>query len=226
MEYAFISIKLLAGFILLFFLVHIVGKKMIKQITPFHFISAIVLSELVGDATYNKDVTLFNLSFAIILWGVILFIIEWAAMHITKFRRFAEGEPSMLIENGEINFSTLKSCRMNLSQLQSMLRQSETFSIREVAYCFLEPNGSLSIMKKPPYQKIVQQDLSMPTTKAELPVALIRDGKPVQKNLKQLGKNNSWLQEQLIAQNIHNISEVIFADWAECKLHAIRYVPR
>ncbi|WLV24471.1 DUF421 domain-containing protein [Aciduricibacillus chroicocephali] len=223
MEYAFITIKLLTGFILLFFLVHIVGKKMIKQITPFHFISAIVLSELIGDATYNKGVSVFQIAFAILFWGVILFVIEWVAMHLTKFRRFAEGEPSMLIEDGVVNFSTLKSCRMNLSQLQSMLRQSETFSIREVAYCFLEPNGSLSIMKKPTYQKTVQQDFSMPFKKAELPLALIRDGILIPKNLEELGKDEAWLHQQLYKQNIQSIGEVIFADWAENSLYAIRY---
>ena len=42
---------------------------------------------------------------------------------------------------------------MNLNQLQSMLRQSETFSIREVAFCYLEPNGSISILKKPRIKK-------------------------------------------------------------------------
>lgn len=46
---------------------------------------------------------------------------------------------------------------MNINQLQSLLRQSETFSIREVAYCYLEANGSISILKKSKYQKLLRK---------------------------------------------------------------------
>lgn len=128
----------------------------------------------------------------------------------------------MVIENGEINFVALKDCRMNLSQLQSLLRQSETFSIREVAYCFVEPNGSLSILKKPPYQKPVQQDFNFPAASAELPLALIRDGKPIHKNLHQVGKDCDWLEAQLSMQGIHHVADVLFADWAENSLYTIQ----
>lgn len=34
------------------------------------------------------------------------------------------------------------------------LRQSETFSIREVAYCYLEPNGAISVLKNHLNKKI------------------------------------------------------------------------
>lgn len=222
MEYIHVAAKLITGFTLLFLLVHTVGKKIIGQITPFHFISAIVLSELVGNATYNKEVSLFYIPFAVLLWGAILYALETISMKLPSFRRTVEGEPSMVIENGQIHFETLKDCRMNLSQLQSLLRQSETFSIREVAYCFIEPNGSLSILKKTPYQKPVQQDLNMTPKTVELPIALIRDGEVIEKNLLQIGKDSNWLQRQILNQGIEQSTDIVFADWAENRMYIIK----
>ena len=49
------------------------------------------------------------------------------------FRGIFQGKPSALIRNGKVDREELKKNRMNLNQLQSLLRQSETFSIREVA---------------------------------------------------------------------------------------------
>jgi len=222
MEYFYIAAKLITGFALLFLLIHTVGKKMIGQITPFHFISAIVLSELIGNATYNKDVSLIYIPFAILLWGAVLYTVEAISMKSPRFRRTIEGEPSMVIENGQIHFDTLKDCRMNLNQLQSLLRQSETFSIREVAYCFIEPNGSLSILKKAPYQKPVQHDLNLVPKKTELPIALIRDGQVIEKNLKQINKEANWLKCELQNQGIQQAEDIVFADWVENSMHIIK----
>lgn len=63
---------------------------------------------------------------------------------------------------------------MNINQLQSLLRQSETFSIREVAFCYLEANGSISVLKKKKYQKTTQEDFNMPAKPVYVPVTLIR----------------------------------------------------
>lgn len=42
--------KLTIEFVLLFFLIRIVGQKIMGQFTPFHFIAAFMLSELLGNA--------------------------------------------------------------------------------------------------------------------------------------------------------------------------------
>lgn len=79
------------------------------------------------------------------LWGLLLFIVEYLGQKFLFFRGAFEGKPSPLIKNGIVDREELKKNKMNISQLQSLLRQSETFSIREVAFCYLEVNGSISI---------------------------------------------------------------------------------
>ncbi|AZV42668.1 membrane protein [Peribacillus asahii] len=153
MKIMHLTIELIAGFFLLFIIIKFVGKKIINQITPFTFISAIVLGELLGNALYDHQIGILYVIYSMVLWGILLFIVEYLGQKSLWFRGLFEGKPSALIKNRVVDREELRKNRMNINQLQSLLRQSETFSIREVAFCYLEANGSISILKKPQYQK-------------------------------------------------------------------------
>ena len=72
-----LTVELVIGFFFLFIIVMIVGRKIINQITPFTFIAAIVLGELLGNALYDDNVSTFYIIYAMTLWGILLFIIEY-----------------------------------------------------------------------------------------------------------------------------------------------------
>lgn len=215
MKIAYLTIDLVVGFFFLFIIVKFVGKKIINQISPFTFIAAIVLGELLGNALYDHKVGVFYIIYAMSLWGVLLFTVEYLSQKFLGFRGLIEGKPSALIKNGVVDREALKKNRMNLNQLQSLLRQSETFSIREVAYCFLEANGSLSIMKKSKYQKITQEDINLPSTAVYVPVTLIRDGEVLWDEIKDLGFDESWLKSQLASHNVTEYQNVFIAEWLQ-----------
>ncbi|HZH58253.1 MAG TPA: DUF421 domain-containing protein [Metabacillus sp.] len=215
MELILISIKLVIGFFLLFLLIRVIGRKLIDQFTPFHFISAIVLSELVGNAIYEKRVPISYILFTILLWGGLLFLVEYIGQKSLFLRRMFEGKPSMVIQNGQIDFEQLKKSRMNMNQLQSLLRQSEIFSIREVAFALIEPNGSISVLKKARYQKTTLQDFNMPPHPVYLSITLIKDGILIKEHLKEINKDEQWLKNQLLTHSIYNIEDVLFAEWLE-----------
>ncbi|MGG1369742.1 DUF421 domain-containing protein, partial [Priestia megaterium] len=176
MKIMYLTIELTVGFFLLFIIVKFVGKKIINQITPFTFIASIVLGELLGNALYDHQIGVFYIIYSMGLWAILLFIVEYLGQKYLWFRGMVEGKPSALINNGRVDYEELKKNRMNINQLQSLLRQSETFSIREVAFCYLETNGSISILKKTKYQKTTQEDFNLPITPIYVPITLIRDG--------------------------------------------------
>ncbi|MBG9691393.1 membrane protein [Lysinibacillus sphaericus] len=215
MNVFYLTIEIVIGFFLLFILVKIVGKKLINQVSPFTFIAAIVLGELLGNALYDEKVGVLYIIYSMVLWALLLLIVEILGQKFLKLRLIFEGKPSVLIRDGVINREQLKKNRMNINQLQSLLRQSETFSIREVAYCYLESNGSISILKKSPYQKTTREDFNKPLKKVHVPVTIIRDGKLLVNELRDIGKNEEWLKVQLKTQNIMDIRDVFIAEWLE-----------
>ncbi|MFB4164974.1 YetF domain-containing protein [Alteribacillus sp. JSM 102045] len=66
-----------------------------------------------------------------ILWGGLLFLVEYLSQKSLPFRNTFDGKPSLIIRNGKIDFEELKHNRMNINQLQSLLRQSEVFLYRK-----------------------------------------------------------------------------------------------
>jgi len=198
---------------MLFIVVKIVGRKIITQVTPFTFITAIVIGEILGNALYDPRTGVSEVIFSMCLWGLLLLIVEFIGQKFLWFRGLVEGKPAALINNGKIDREELKKNRMNLNQLQSLLRQSETFSIREVAFCYLEPNGSISILKKAKYKKTTLEDLQLPDKQVYVPVTLIRDGDVLWDEVGDIGFDESWLKKQLQSHGIHDYSDVFIAEW-------------
>lgn len=104
---------------------------------------------------------------------------------------------------------------MTLNQLQSLLRQSETFSLREVAFCYLEANGSISVLKKSRYQKTTREDFHLSPHAVNVPTTVIRDGEVLTDELRELGKDEAWLQRELRAFGVTSYQEVLVAEWLE-----------
>ncbi|MCE7790878.1 DUF421 domain-containing protein [Salipaludibacillus sp. CUR1] len=208
-----LTLKLITGFFMLFLITRILGKTTIKQLTPFDFVSAIVLSELLGNGVYESNIPLSYIAYAIILWGVLLVVMEKGLLKSKKIRGTMEGNPSIVIRDGIIDRRELKKNRMNVNQLLSLLRQSEIFSIREVAYAILESNGGLSIMKKSKYKKVSIDDLQLPEKPVYLPASLILDGEILEDNLRDLGFTRPWLTNQLTSLGYYDIKEIMYADW-------------
>ncbi|MCP3739833.1 YetF domain-containing protein [Rossellomorea sp. BNER] len=215
MNLTYLTLELICGFFLLFLIIKLLGKKIINQITPFTFIAAIVLGELLGNALYDDKVGVRYIFYSMCLWGFLLFVVELASQKFLKLRLLFEGKPSVLIRNGIVNREQLKKNRMNLNQLQSLLRQSETFSIREVAYCYLEANGSISLLKKTPYQKTTQEDFNLSYKPVHVPVTLIRDGELLTDELLDIDRSEEWLLVQLKSQGIEDPKDVFLAEWLE-----------
>ncbi|MFC3038738.1 DUF421 domain-containing protein [Virgibacillus xinjiangensis] len=215
MDIVSLTTEILVGFFLLFVIIKFAGKKIINQVTPFTFIAAIVLSELLGNALYEETVGLFYIMYAMGLWGGLLVFVEYMGQKFLWFRGVSEGKPSALIERGMVSREALRKNGMNLNQLQSLLRQSEIFSVREVAFCYLEANGAISVLKKSKYQKTVQDDFHMPIQQVEVPITFIRDGKILWDELEEAGFDEAWLQTQLTKQGINRRKNVFLAEWLE-----------
>ncbi|HHW39377.1 MAG TPA: DUF421 domain-containing protein [Bacillales bacterium] len=215
MKVSHLTIELVVGFFLLFFIVKFVGRKIIRKITPFTFISSIVLGEILGNALYEQNIGIGYVIYSMGLWGLLLYTIEFLSQKFLTFRGFVEGKPAVLIRNGVIDREQLKKCGININQLQSLLRQSETFSVREVAYCYLEANGSLSILKKPKYQKTTLEDFKLIGKPAYIPVTFIRDGVVLWDELQDIGFDEVWLKKQLLAYDVSDYKNVFLAEWLE-----------
>jgi uncharacterized membrane protein YcaP (DUF421 family) len=212
-----ILVELVSGLFLLFSITKILGKTQFSQVTPFDFISALMLGELVGNAVYDDKISIWEIAFAIFVWGVLIYILEMLTQKFKGTRKFLEGEPSVVIRKGQISYLSLKKLRLDINQLQSLIRQQGYFSIQEVEYAIMETNGKVSVLPKSDYDTPKKSDLNLPSQSVVLPVTMIIDGEVIYDNLKDAGFDETWLKDQLAKQNITNYKDVLYAEWLENK---------
>ncbi len=212
-----VTIRILTGLAVLFTVTKILGKTQISQITPFDFISSIVIGEIFVHGVFDEKLNLFSLIYPIMLWGVLIFIFELLAEKSLKIRDFFEGSPAVIIRDGQIDRKEMKRNKINLDQLLNLLRQKGVFSISEVKYGILELNGSLSVLKSSPEDNPTRKDLNLPEKPVFLPLTLISDGKVLLNNLQGAGFDMAWLENQLRLQGINNVKNVFYAEWRKDK---------
>lgn len=224
MEFYKILVELVVGYVSLFALTKILGKTQITQITPFDFISALVIGELVGNAVFDENVGIKEIVFSVFCWCILIWTTELATQKFKRVRKFVEGEPSIVIHKGKIIYDQLKKNHLDINQLQHLLRSKGIFSIRECDYALLETDGSISVLKKSIFDTPNRQDLSLAPEKVNLPITLVIDGEAIFDNLATISKDIHWLQEELKHHGISDIKDVLYVEWEEEKaLHIQMY---
>lgn len=210
-----LTIELIFGFFGLLLFTRLIGKTQITQLNAFDFISALIMGELLGNAIYDDDVGLVEIFFAITVWGLLIFAIQLVGQKSIRLRSLLEGKPSLIIQRGIIDRQELKKNRININELQTLLRDKDVFSIREVEYAILEQNGSLTVLRKPEFDTPTLKDLNLPLTSKSLPKLLVSDGVILNHGLLKIGKNESWLETELKQQGFLNLDNVFYAEWRE-----------
>lgn len=207
------SLRTLIGFAVLLILTRLLGKKLLGQLTIFTYITGIAMGNIAGDMVVHRDIKLIDGLAGLIVWAFLTFLVEYMSLKSSKARVLLDGEPTIVIKKGVIMQKALASQRLNMDDLTMLLRVNNVFSIKEVDYAILEPNGQLSVLKKPDLEAVSRRDMKIAALeRTSLPAEIIVDGRLVEKNLKEFNLNNDWLNVQFKNAGVNSINEVFFAE--------------
>jgi len=196
-----IAVKLIVGALGIFTLLRIVGKKAMSEVTPFDLIYTIILGALVEEAIYDNQVNILHVLFAILLWGIIVFIVEKIVQRADKLSTVLQGEPAVLIEKGKLNMYELNKNYFDMEQLRTMLRMKGIHSINDVYYAVLEVSGDLTVTTK--------ESMEIPT------FLLLEHGNIKKRTLNSLDKDENWLRSELSKKGYDNVEDLIYVEWNE-----------
>jgi uncharacterized membrane protein YcaP (DUF421 family) len=70
-------------------------------------------------------------------------------------------------------------------------------------------------LKKIKISKTTREDFQLPPQSVYVPITLIRDGKLLVDELRELGKDEGWLQRELRAYGVASYQEVLIAECLE-----------
>ena len=196
-----IASKLVVGLIGLLLVTRLLGKKTLSEITPFDLIYTLVLGGILEESLYDDKINVLHFLFAVALWEIMIYLLETVVQKKDKVNNFIKGIPSVLIYEGELNLSEIKSNHIEMEQLRSMLRSQNCFSLRMVKYAVLEIGGSVSVMK----ESEGNEEFSY----------LLVDEKVIEMNtLQSIGKDKKWLTESLKEKGYPNLEDIVYAEWS------------
>ena len=127
--------------------VRLSGKREVGQMTPFDLVLLLLISNSVQNAMTGPDTSLYGGVAAACTLLVLNYLIANLSGANRRFRKFIQGEPSLLIHDGQIMEAHMAREHVSMDELQRALRERGIASYHDVALAVLEVDGSISCLK-------------------------------------------------------------------------------
>lgn len=210
MDLVMIFIRTLFFYFFIFIVYRIMGKREVGQLGIIDLIVSILIAELVVISIEDYDNNIFKSIVPILTLLILQVSLALLTLKKTKFRIFLDGNPSVIIKAGNVNYKEMIKQKYNLDDLMVQLREKGYSSIEEIEYAILENNGTLSVF---PYTKNKKG--------SPLPLPLILDSTIQKDTLKLLNKDESWVNNLLQKKNI-KLEEVFYAFYKDNNIFIIK----
>ncbi|MBS4196895.1 DUF421 domain-containing protein [Lederbergia citri] len=207
-------VKLVLGLLALLIVTRLLGKKEMGQFTPFDFVYALILGALLEESLYDEKISVFQMLFGVTVWGILIYIVEILAVKSRPIRKILKGEPSIIVQDGNLDMKVMKKNHIEMEQLRSMLREQGVFSLSEVRDLYLEPGGTISIKKHSKTEPPAAETLNIEVADEAPSILLVDEGKIKKENLQYAGKSSKWLKDALQKEGYPIITEIFVAEWS------------
>lgn len=192
-----VTIRALISLITLFLVTKMLGKKQVSQLSLFDYVIGISIGNFAAELTVNLDSNVLHGTLAVIIFGLVAYLISILTMKSIALRRFFMGIPTVIIHDGNLILDGLKKVKYDINDLLEQCRSQGFFDISEIAYAIMEADGKLSILPKAEYKAVTIKDMNLKTKKSSLCANVIIDGNIMKKNLENMGKTYEWLEKEL-----------------------------
>ncbi len=112
----------------------------------------------------------------------------------------------------------MKRSNVTITDLTEMLRIQGCPSIADVAYAYLETNGSFSVILKPEKKPVTREDLSLTPEQEAMPCIIISDGKIYRRNLERSGLTEKILNREMRKHKIESQKDIFLCFCDEKKM--------
>ncbi|SIS39583.1 DUF421 domain-containing protein [Salimicrobium flavidum] len=214
MEYIDTLLKLTISLMAIIIVTRLLGKKEMSQVTPLDFVYTLILGGIVDNSLYSTTTSLWEVLFALAVWGLLIFIVERTTQKFDTWRHLMKGEPAIIISNGKLNGKAMKRNLLEAEQVRTLLRMQGIFSIAEVEYAVLENNGSFSVLEKAGSLPVSKEDQNINYGESEMSYLLVDEASINHGTLKKIGKDADWLRNGLEKEG-YNVSDVYYGEWSE-----------
>lgn len=191
----------------LFIITKIMGHKQVAQLDFFDYISGITIGSIGAELATELEEP-YRPLIALAVYGLSSVLLNLLAHKIPKTRKYINGTPTILMNNGKLYRENLKKAKLDLSEFMLLCREQGYFDLDEIKTAVFEHNGKLSILPKSEKRPIVPDDLKIAVKESHINVEVIMDGRVMGENLSRMGLDEIWLGKHLRAMGYNSSSEI------------------
>ncbi len=194
----------------LFLIAKIMGHKQMSQLDFFDYITGITIGSIAAELATELEEPWKPLV-AMMVYGVIAFGLSVLSSKIPKIRKFINGTPTIIMNNGKLYRSNMKKAKLDLSEFLVMCRQEGYFNLNDIQTAIFEYNGRLTVLPVSAKRPVNPNDMGMSPQPEYISTEVIMDGRILEGNLKRMGLDKKWLQKQLESQGYKNAKNISLA---------------
>ena len=209
-EFIMIIVRTIFFYFFIFIVYRIMGKREVGQLGIIDLIVSIFIAELAIISIENYNNNIFKSIIPILVLLFLQMSLAFLSLKIPKFRIFLDGNPSVIIKNGRVNYKEMTKQKYNLDDLMVQLREKGYRSIEEVEYAILENNGTLSVFA-----------YSRKNKNTSVPLPVILDGTIQYDVLKNINKDEKWLINIIKRKNL-NLDDIFYAFYRDKNIYVIK----
>jgi len=135
-------------FFFIFLVTRIAGRRELSTLEPFDLILLVVLGDLVQQGITQSDESVTGTLIVISTVTLLSIAVSWISFRSSKIRIATEGEPIILVQDGEIIERNLRRERLTHGDLEEEARQQQVASLGDIRWAILEKEGTISIIPK------------------------------------------------------------------------------
>ncbi len=196
---------------ILFIIAKLMGKKQVSQMNIFDYSIGITIGSIAADISLDIDKNLTAGIVCLILYGIFSILIAYLTLKNIRIRRFFNGVPTILIDNGKIIEKNLLKEAIDVNDLQEEARQNNYFDLSKIKYAVLETSGKISFLPYSKYDLVTKEDMKIKTKDEGLVCNAIIDTKILENNLNNFNKSKDWLDKELSKLGYNDYSNILLA---------------
>jgi len=207
-EFLLVTIKLLIGFLALIMVINVTGKGNLAPSSASDQVQNYVLGGIIGGVIYNKSVQILEYIGILCIWCILVLLLKLIKTYSVKAKQVLDGKAFIIIDHGQINIENCKKVGLSAHDVSFKLRTNHIYSTRKVKRALMEQNGQLIIVQDG------EENPKFP---------LITDGQLQTDILDVIGKNETWLLEEMKKQGLNSYGDVFLGEYTDGHLALTPY---
>lgn len=159
MDLSHIALRCLVAYAFLLAMNRIKGKRTVAEATPFDFVLALILGDMIDDIIW-AEVPVARFMIATGTLVVVDLLVTIGIFYNDTLYRWIEGTPRVVMADGVMDGRSLRAEQMNEADVEAMLRLEglDRHRYEEIRRGFLEVNGDTSVLQHLWAQPAQRQD--------------------------------------------------------------------